>query len=104
MGMNDTSLIDEINPTFIFLTAVAIIHSLSAWITGEFGVPQKFGPGGGALHMCDTRNINHAADNEYTDVFCCLNMEFRSLSPEAPSAKYISVTGSLQECQRGSRV
>jgi hypothetical protein len=44
MEMQDRSLIDEINTTFIAITAMAIDHGLLAWITCEFRVPPEFGP------------------------------------------------------------
>jgi len=81
MGMKDISLIDEINRTFNALTAMATHHCLSAWKKGVFRVPPEFGPGGGAQHQCDTRNIIHAVYNTCTDVFRRLNADFRSSSP-----------------------
>jgi len=85
--MTDRSLIDEINPTFIALTAMAIHHCLSAWKIAEFGVLPVFGPGGGAQHKCDTIHINHAVNNAFTDVFRRLYVDFRSSSPEVQSKK-----------------
>jgi len=80
--MQDRSLIDKINPTFIAITATAIHHCLSAWKTGEFRVLPEFGPGGGAERKCDTRNINHVVNTACTDVFRHLDADFRSSSPE----------------------
>jgi hypothetical protein len=51
MGMKDRSLIDNINPTFIAFTTMAIHHCLSAWKPGEFRVLPEFGSGGGAQHQ-----------------------------------------------------
>jgi len=68
MGMNYRSLIDEINPTFIALTVMAIHHCLSAWKTGEFRLPPGFGPGGGAQRKCDSRTSYHIMSNACTDV------------------------------------
>jgi len=96
MGMNDRSLIDKINPTFIALTAMAIHHCLSAWKTGKLRVPPEFGPGGGAQRKCDTRNINHAVNNACTDVFCCLNADFRSSSPEVQAKKIDNICSMIR--------
>jgi hypothetical protein len=82
MGMKDRLLIDKIKLTFIALTAMAMHHCLSAWKTGEFRVQPEFGPGGGAQRKCNTRNINHVVNNARTDVFRCLDADFRSSSPE----------------------
>jgi len=68
MGMKDTSLIDELNPTFIALTATTIHCCLLAWKIGKFWVPPEFGLGGGAQPKCDRRNINHAVTDACTDV------------------------------------
>jgi len=40
----------------------------------------EFGPGDGAQHKCDTRNINHTVNSAYTDVFFCLDADFLSSS------------------------
>jgi hypothetical protein len=96
MGMKDRSLIDKINPTFIALTATAIHHCLSAWKTGEFRVPPEFGPGGGAQRKCDTRNINHAVNNAYTDVFRRLDTDFRSSSPEVQAKKIDNIRSMIR--------
>jgi len=85
--MQDRSLIDKINPTFISLTATAIHHCLSTCKAGEFRVPPEFGPGGGARRKCDTWNINHAVHDACTDVFCCLDADFLSSSPEVQPKK-----------------
>jgi len=82
MGMQDGSLIDEIYPTFIALTATAIHRCLSAWKTGEFRIPPEFGPGGGAQRKCNTRNFNHAVNNACTEVFRHLDKDFHFSSPE----------------------
>ena len=87
MGMNDGSLIDIINPTFITRTTMAIHHCLSAWTTSEFRVRPEFGPGGGAQRKCDTRNINHAVENACTDVLCRLDADFHSSLREVPAKK-----------------
>jgi hypothetical protein len=84
-------LIDKINLTLIALTVTAIHHCLSAWKTGEFRAPPEFGRGGGVQGKCDTRNINHAVSNECTDVFCRLNADFRSSSPEVQAKKMDNV-------------
>ena len=78
---------DQINPTFIALTATAILHCLSAWKTGKFRVPPEFGPGGGVQRMCGTRNINHEVINTCKDVFCHPAADFRSSSPEVEAKK-----------------
>ncbi|KAF8241768.1 hypothetical protein K440DRAFT_641234 [Wilcoxina mikolae CBS 423.85] len=65
LGMKDRRMIDMINSTFIVLAATAIHHCLRAWKTREYKVPAEFGSGGGA-HL----------------VFCCLEAEFLSTSPE----------------------
>jgi len=98
MGMKDRSLIDKINPTFIALTATAIHHCLSAWKRGEFRVPPEFGPGGGAQHKCDTRNINHAVNNACTDVFRRLDADFRSSSPEVQAKRIDNIRSMI--CRR----
>ena len=87
MGMKDTTLIDKIKLTFIALTTTPIHHCLSAWKTGNFRVPPEFGQGGGAQRKCDTRTINHDINNACTDVFCCLDAEFSSSSPEGQAKK-----------------
>jgi len=87
MGMHDKSFIDKINPTFIALTATAIHHCLLAWITGEFKVPPRFGPGGGAQCKCDTRNINQAGNKVCTDVLRRLDADFFSSSPNVQAKK-----------------
>jgi len=63
MGTNDWLLIDTFNPTFIALTVMAILHSLSAWYTGDFRVPAVYAAGGGAKCKCDRRYITHAVKN-----------------------------------------
>ena len=90
MGMNDTSVIAGINLTFIALTAMAIHHCLLAWKTGEFRVPPEFGPGGGAQHKWDTRNINPKVDSACTDVFRRLDADFRCY-PQEVQAKTIHI-------------
>jgi len=80
--MKDTSLIDKITPTFIALTATAIHPCLSAWKTGKFRVLPEFGPGGGAQHECDTRNINDAVNHACTDVCRCLDADFGFFLPD----------------------
>ena len=85
--MKDTSLIDEINPTFIVLTATVIHHRLSTWNTGEFRVPPEFGPGGGAQRKCDTRNTNHAVNTASAYGFRRLDADSGSSSPEVQAKK-----------------
>jgi len=87
MGMKDTSLFDELNPTFIALTTTAIHHCLAAWITGVYRIPPEFGLGGGAHCKCNIRNINQAFNNACTDVFHHLNTDFHSSSPEVQAKK-----------------
>jgi len=82
MGMEDTSMIDKINPTFIDLTAMAIHHCQSACETGEFRVQPQCGRGSGAQCKCDTSNINHRVNNASTDIFHRLNADFCSSSAE----------------------
>jgi len=96
MGMKDRSLIDNINPTFIALTATAIHHCLSAWKTGEFRVPPEFGPGGGAQHKCNTRNINHAVNNECTNGFCRLDGDFCSSSPDVQAKEIDNIRSMIR--------
>jgi hypothetical protein len=81
MGMKDRSLIDNINPTFIALTATAIHHCLSGWKTGEFRVSPEIGTGGRAQHKCDTRNIIQVVNNAWTDVFRRLDADIHSSLP-----------------------
>jgi hypothetical protein len=97
MGMKDRSLIGKINPTFIALTATAIHHYLSAWKTGEFRVPQEFGPGGGAQCKCNTRNINQGVNNACTDVFRGLDMDFRSSSPYVQPIKIDNIRSMIRQ-------
>jgi len=87
MRMQDKSLIDKINPTFIALTATAIHHCLLAWKIGKFRVPLEFGLGGGAQCKCNSRNINHAIINASTEVFGGLDVDFCSSSPEVQAKK-----------------
>jgi len=97
MGMKDRSLIDKIHPTFIALTAMAIHHCLLAWKTGKFRVLPEFGPGGRAQHKCNTRNTNHAVNNTCRDVFRCLNMDFRSSSPEVQAKKIDNIRSIIRQ-------
>jgi len=85
MVMEDRSLFDQINPTFIALTVTTNHHCLSALTTGEFRVPPEFSPGGGAQCKCDIRNINHAVNNACTDVFRHLDADFRSSLAKVPA-------------------
>jgi len=78
MEIEDSLLIDKINPTFIALTIMAIHHFLSAWKRGEWRITPQSGPGGGAQRKWETRNINQVAKNEHTAVFCHLNADFQS--------------------------
>jgi len=82
MGIQDRSLIDKINPTFIALTATAIDYCQSDWKTGGLRVQPEFRPGGGAQRTCDTRKIDHAFNNAHTDEFHPLDVDFRSSWPE----------------------
>jgi len=82
MAMKARSLIDNMNLTFISLTAMAIRRCLSAWKTGDCRGPPEFGPVGGAQCKCNTTNINHAVNIAYTDVFCSLDTDLCSASPE----------------------
>ena len=47
-----------------------------------FRIPPEFGPGGGAQHKCDKRNIGPAVNNACTDVFRRLDADFGSFMPE----------------------
>lgn len=85
--MNHSSSIVKISPTFIPLAAVAIHHYQPAWKTGQFRVPPGFGPGGGAPHKCNTRNIDRVVNNACTDVFCALNIDFSFATPEVQARK-----------------
>jgi len=87
MGIKDRSFIDKINPIFIALTVKAIHHCQLACKTGQFRVTPELGPGGGVQRKCDTRNLNHAVDNACIDVFCRLDTDFRSSSPEIQAKK-----------------
>jgi len=80
MGMKDSSLIDKINLTFIALTMTAIHNCLSAWKTGEFGIPPEFGPEGRGQCKCDTRIISHVVNDACNDVFHRVDADFRSSS------------------------
>jgi len=96
MGMKDRSLLDEINPTFIALTATAIHHCPSAWKTGKFRVPPEFGPGGGVQRKCDTGNINRVVNNACTDLFRRLDADFRSSSPEVQAKKIDNIRSMIR--------
>jgi len=85
--MKDKSLIDLINQTFIARTTTANHHCLWALKTGEFSTPPECDPGGGGQCKCDTRNIDHAVNDAYTDVFHCLDADFHSSSPEVQHKK-----------------
>jgi hypothetical protein len=61
---------------------MAIQHWLSAWKTDEFRVPPEFGPGGETQHMCNTRNINHPANNACPDVFGLLDADCYTSLPQ----------------------
>jgi hypothetical protein len=80
MGMNDRSFIDKIDPTFSALTITAIHHYLLAWTTGGYRVLPEIGPGGRAQLQCGTRNINHAVNTAFEDVFHHLEADFCSSS------------------------
>jgi len=86
-GNETRSLIDNINLTFIALTATAIHHYLLPWKTGEFMIPSEFGPEGGAQHKCDTRDSNHNIHTARTDVFRRLHTNFGSSSPAVQGRK-----------------
>ena len=96
MEMKDTSLIDKINPKFIALTTTAIHRCLSACQTGKFRVLPELGQGGGAQHMCDTRNNNQAVNNACTDVFRCLDTDFCSSSPEVRAEKIETIRSMIR--------
>jgi hypothetical protein len=87
MGLKHRSLIDKINPIFVALTTTAIHPCLLPWNTGESIVLPEFGPGGGAQHKCDTRNINHTVNNPCTDGFLRLEADFHSSSPTTQAKK-----------------
>jgi len=95
MGMKDRSLIDKIIRTFIALTMMAIHHCLSVWITGEFRIPPEFGPEGGAQRKSDTRNINYRINTACIDVFCRLDVDFRSSSPEVQAKKIDTISSMI---------
>jgi hypothetical protein len=57
-------------------------HSLLTWKTAWFRVPLEYGLGGKAQHMCNTRNNNPMFNHSCTDRYCCLDLDFRSYSPE----------------------
>jgi len=82
MGKKDLPLINNINQKFIALTVTAIWHCLLPWQTGKFRVPPGYGPGGRAQCKYDTGNNNQLVSNACTDVFCHLDMDFRSASPD----------------------
>jgi hypothetical protein len=67
MEVKDTSLIEEVNPTLLVLTVMAIQHCLLAGKILEYSIPPEMGPGGGIQHQSDKRNINHTANHSYTD-------------------------------------
>jgi len=98
MGMEDKSLIDKINLTLVALTAMVIHHCLASWKTGEFRVPPEFGPAGGAKRMCNRRNINPLVNNEWRDVFHCLDEDFRSSLPEVPAKQIHNIRSII--CER----
>jgi len=104
MGMNDTSLIDKINPTLIAHTTTAIYHCLSAWKTGEFRVPPEFGPGGGVPHKRDITNINHTVNNACTDVFGHLNADFHSSLPEVHTNKIGNIHSMIRQRIHSARM
>jgi len=87
IGIKDRSLIDKINLTLIALTASAMQHCLLAWKLGEFTVRPEFGPTSETQCQCDTRNIHHAVNDAWTDIFRCLNMDFLSFWPEVQANK-----------------
>jgi len=88
---------DKINSTLIALTITAIHHCLSAWKTGKFRVPPEFGPGGGAQHKCDTRNIIHVVDDACADVFLCLDADFPSSLPEVQAKKIDNIRSMIRQ-------
>jgi len=96
--MNDTSLIDKINWTFVPLTAAVILICLSAWNTGEFWIQSEFGPKGGTHYKCDTRNINHMVDTAWADEFHSLNIDFCTSSPEVEPKKIENIRSMI--CSR----
>jgi len=85
--MKDRSLIDKMNLTFIAITAMAIHHCLLAWDTDELRFLPEFGCGCGVWPTCDTRNINHAVNDAYTDEFHRLDVEFCSSLPQFEAKK-----------------
>jgi hypothetical protein len=96
MRMQDRSLIDKINPTFMALTATAIHHYLSVCTTAEFRVPPEFGLGGGARFECDTTNIHHGVNNACQDVFRSLDEDFRSSSQVVQANKIGNIRSMLR--------
>jgi hypothetical protein len=97
MGMKDRSFIDKITRTFSALTATVIHRCLSGWKTGKFRVTPEFGPGRGAQHKCNTRNINHLVNNAWTDVFHRLNVDFRSSSPEVQATQIDNIRTMIRQ-------
>ena len=78
--MKDRSLIDQITPTFIALSPIAIHNSLSARKTDEVWVLPEFGPRGGAQCQWDKLNCNHMVIIASQDRFCRLDQDFRTFS------------------------
>jgi len=91
MGMEDRSLFDKSNLTFIALTATAIHYCLLAWKTAEFGITPEFGPGGGAQCKCDTIAVTHLVNIACIDGFRHLDTDFRSSSPEAQANEIVNI-------------
>jgi len=71
---------------------MAIHYCLSAFNTGESRDWPEFGPGGGALSKCSTRNINYSVKNGWTDVFCSLDMDVRSSLTEVQAKKIDNIS------------
>jgi len=95
--MNDGTLIDMINLTFIARTRTAIHYCLSAWKTGKCRVQPEFGPGGGAQPKCDIRNINHTVNNVSTDVFRGLDVDSGSSLTHVQTKKIENICSMVAE-------
>lgn len=63
--MNAISLIHNIDQIFIALTVTAINRCPFSFTTPEFTVFAQFGPGCGAQHQHDTRNIIHSSKQRF---------------------------------------
>jgi len=92
IGEKDRSLINEINPTFIVLTKMAIHHCLSDRQAGEFTIPPEFDLWGAAQYKCDTRNIHHMVNNACTDEFHHPNADFLLSLPQVQATKIDNIS------------